>query len=103
MTILYALLVLLVRMVATIITSLYDLTMQASLTGLRQCMPTHVLTFTKHKQPMFNYYYTMIALIFCSNSPQIHLNNHAMCRFQFLPYGMHRFQQTMSTRFTLNM
>ncbi len=25
-------------------------------TGLRQCMPTHALTFTKHRQPMFNYY-----------------------------------------------
>ncbi len=21
-----------------------------------QCMPTHALTFTKHRQPMFNYY-----------------------------------------------
>ncbi len=51
---------------------------------------------------MFNYYYTMTPHILCSNSPQIHLNNHAMCRFQFLLYGMHRFQQTMSTRFTLN-
>ncbi len=28
----------------------------ASLTGLLQCMPTHALTFTKHRQPMFNYY-----------------------------------------------
>ncbi len=36
--------------------------------------------------------------ILCSNSPQIHLNNHPMCRFQFLPYGMHRFQQTISRK-----
>ncbi len=28
----------------------------ASLTGIRQYMPTHALTFTKHRQPMFNYY-----------------------------------------------
>ncbi len=26
------------------------------MTGPRQCMPTHALTFTKHRQPMFNYY-----------------------------------------------
>ncbi len=52
-------------------------------------------------ESMFNYYSTMTPHILCSNSPQIHLNNHTMCRFQFLPYaGMHRFQQTMS--FTLN-
>ncbi len=74
----------------------------AKLMGLCQCMPTHALTFTKHRQPMFNYYYTMTPHILCSHSPQIHLNNHAMCRFQFLPYSMHRFQQTMSTRFALN-
>ncbi len=28
----------------------------ASLRVLRQCMPTHALSFTKHRQPMFNYY-----------------------------------------------
>ncbi len=26
------------------------------LTALHQCMPTHALTFTKHRQPLFNYY-----------------------------------------------
>ncbi len=31
-----------------------------SLRGLRQCMPIHALTFTKHKQPMFNYYNKLV-------------------------------------------
>ncbi len=31
----------------------------SSLTGLHQCMHTHELTFTKHRQPMFNYYITL--------------------------------------------
>ncbi len=47
--------------------------------------------------------YTMTPHILSSNLPQIHLNNYVMCRFQFLPYaGVHRFQQAMSTTFTLN-
>ncbi len=58
--------------------------------GHSQWLPTNALTFTKHRQPMFNYNYTITPHLFCSNLPQIHKNNPAMCRFQ----------QTISTRFT---
>ncbi len=44
------------------------------------------------------YNYIMTSNMLCSNVPQIHLNNHATCRFQFLSFGMHTFQQTMNTK-----
>ncbi len=65
-----------------------------------QCIPMHLRH--KPKQSIFNYNYAMTPHILCSNLPQIHLSNYAVYKFQFLPCGMHRFQQTMSTTFTLN-
>ncbi len=35
---------------------------------------------------MFNYNYAITPFPFCSKLPQIHQNNHAMCRSQHLAY-----------------
>ncbi len=43
----------------------------ASLTGLHQCMPTHALTFTKHRQPMFNYYTIQIQVYLAHQTMQV--------------------------------
>ncbi len=56
------------------------------------------IDITKHRHPMFNYTYTMTPHLFGSYLPQIHQNNHVMCKVP--TPGMCRFQQIMSTRFT---